>query len=192
LPEALEEARSVARFGRNPNLLLAAQATQPQVTARLATATALHFAGHATQQDGATRLLLAPTAIVADAPFLDSGLLRKHPPRAARLAVFSSCASGKREEGWNHGMGDIVDTLAFLGVPQVVATRWQIDSASAVPLMDTFYGGLANGLDVPRALTRARRSLASDSRYRHPYYWAAYYASGTGTTDLSQIFQPAR
>jgi len=192
LPEALEEARSVARFGRNPNLLLAAQATQPQVVARLATATALHFAGHATQQDGATRLLLAPTAIVADAPFLDSGLLRKHPPRAARLAVFSSCASGKREEGWNHGMGDIVDTLAFLGVPQVVATRWQIDSASAVPLMDTFYGGLANGLDVPRALTRARRSLASDSRYRHPYYWAAYYASGTGTTDLSQIFQPAR
>ena len=196
LPEVLEEARAVARFGRNPNLLLAGQATEPQVAARLATATAFHFAGHATQQDGATRLLLAPAAVSAatgaDAPFLDSDLLRKHPPRAVRLAVFSSCSSGKREVGWNHGMGDIVDTLASLGVPQVVATRWQIDSSSAVPMMDAFYGGVANGLNVPRALTRARQSLARDPRYRHPYYWAAYYASGTGNTDLSRVFQPAR
>jgi len=43
-------------------------------------------------------------------------------------------------------MGDIVDTLAALGVPDVVATRWQIDSGSAVPMMDAFYGGLAKGL----------------------------------------------
>jgi tetratricopeptide (TPR) repeat protein len=197
LPEVLDEARAVARFGRNPSLLLAGQATEPQVAARLTTATAFHFAGHATQQDGATRLLLAPATVgsagaMGDAPFLDSDLLRRHPPRAVRLAVFSSCASGKREEGWNHGMGDIVDTLASLGVPQVVATRWQIDSASAVPMMDAFYGDLANGLNVPRALTRARQSLVSDPRYRHPYYWAAYYASGTGNTDLSRVFQPAR
>ncbi len=197
LPEVLDEAKAVARFGRNPYLLLAGQATEPQVAARLATATAFHFAGHATQQDGATRLLLAPAATgaagaIGDAPFLDSDLLRKHPPRAVRLAVFSSCASGKREEGWNHGMGDIVDTLASLGVPQVVATRWQIDSASAVPMMDAFYGGLANGFNVPRALTRARQSLVRNPRYRHPYYWAAYYASGTGNADLSRVFQPAR
>jgi CHAT domain-containing protein len=85
-------------------------------------------------------------------------------------------------------MGDIVDTLASLGVPEVVATRWQIDSASAVPMMDAFYGGLAHGLSVPSALTAARKSLLSDPRYRHPYYWAAYYASGTGNADLRAVF----
>jgi tetratricopeptide (TPR) repeat protein len=163
LPEVLNEARAVARFGNEPNLLLADHATQAQVAARLTTASTIHFAGHAAEQDGAMRLLLAPAktapsgrnpaGTVADKPYLDSALFRRHPPRAARLAVFSACSTGKKEEAWNHGMGDIVDTLAFLGVPDVVATRWQIDSASAVPMMDAFYGGLAKGLSVPQALT---------------------------------------
>jgi tetratricopeptide (TPR) repeat protein len=207
LPEVLVEARAVARFNDAPNILLAEHATQAQVAARLATASAIHFAGHAAQQDGATRLLLAPrnaastTAgsetpnpgkVSLDHPYLDSDLLRKHPPKAARLAVFSACSTGKKEEGWNHGMGDIVDTLASLGVPDVVATRWQIDSRSAVPMMDAFYGGLATGLSVPEALTIARQSLVRDPRYRHPYYWAAWYASGSGKSDLSQIFHASR
>ncbi|HEY1160322.1 MAG TPA: CHAT domain-containing protein, partial [Terracidiphilus sp.] len=207
LPEALSEARAVARFGNNPNLLLGDHATQPQVTARLATAAWIHFAGHAAQWDGAARLLLAPARTAPSAtnpaggsdketspetPWLDSGLLRRHPPHAARLAVFSACSTGKKEEGWNHGMGDIVDTLAGLGVPEVVATRWKIDSASAVPLMDAFYGGLARGLSVPMALTAARQSLVRDARYRHPYYWAAWYASGTGKSDFSALFHAAK
>jgi tetratricopeptide (TPR) repeat protein len=203
LPEVLVEAKTVASFDSKPNLLLGGQATQAQVAARLSTASAIHFAGHAAQQDGVTRLLLAPQntppngtspgAAISerssqDRPYLDSDFLRKHPPRAARLAVFSACSTGKKGEGWNHGMGDIVDTLASLGVPDVVATRWQIDSGSAVPMMDAFYGGLAKGFNVPQALTAARQSLIRDPRYRHPYYWAAYYASGSGRTNLSRIF----
>jgi CHAT domain-containing protein len=85
-------------------------------------------------------------------------------------------------------MGDIVDTLASVGVPDVVATRWQIDSASAVPMMDSFYAGLAKGLSVSGALRVARKALIRDPRYRHPYYWAAWYASGWGRSNLSQVF----
>ena len=86
-------------------------------------------------------------------------------------------------------MGDIVNTLAALGVPQVVATRWQIDSASAVPMMNAFYAGLAQGLTVPHALTAARQSLARDPRYHHPYYWAAYYASGSSPASVTAVFR---
>jgi tetratricopeptide (TPR) repeat protein len=188
LPEALEEARMVASNSSTPNLLLASQATEARVAPRLESAPLIHFAGHATQYRGATRLMLAPSGLAGDKPYVDSTLFRQDPPKSARLVVFSACASGKREEGWDHGMGDIVDTLASLGVPEVVATRWQIDSTSAVLLMDAFYRGLSNGLDVPSALTAARQSLVRDARYRHPYYWAAYYASGTGTTDLHEVF----
>ena len=55
-------------------------------------------------------------------------------------------------------------------------------------MMDAFYGGLAQGLSVPQALTGARQALMRDARYRHPYYWAAYYASGSGRSDLRPIF----
>jgi CHAT domain-containing protein len=198
LPEVLDEAQAVARFSSNPNLLLAEQASETQVAAHLATASSIHFAGHAAQEEGATRLLLAPAKSGAtgaspkeastDRAWLDSDLLRRYPPRVARLAVFSACSTGKKEEGWNHGMGDIVGTLAALGVPDVVATRWQIDSGSAVPMMDGFYSGLARGQTVPEALTAARQLLIRDARYRHPYYWAAWYASGQGSAGLSQIF----
>jgi CHAT domain-containing protein len=190
LPEVLEEARAVARFDDDPSLLVGDQATEPQVLAHLANAAAIHFAGHADRQNGGTRLLLASANGTSrdDAPWLDGELLRRHPPRQAWLAVFSACSSGKNEAVWNHGMGDIVATLASLGVPDVVATRWQIDSSAAVPMMDAFYSGLAQGLTVPQALTAARRSMVSNPRYRHPYYWAAWYASGSGTSDLSAIF----
>jgi CHAT domain-containing protein len=183
LPEALAEARDVARFESKPTLLVGAQATEKRVEADIGTAPLIHFAGHAVRQNGETRLALAP----GGDPYVDSALLRKHPPRAARLVVFSACSTGKREEAWNHDMGDIVNTLASLGVPEVVATRWQIDSSSAVPMMDAFYGGVAEGLTVSRALRLARLSLSRDPRYRHPYYWAAYYASGTGKTDLREV-----
>jgi len=201
LPEVLQEAQAVARFDRDPGLLVGDRATQPQVLARLTTAAAIHFAGHAAGRAGSTRLLLAPEKTgasgkpaggAAASPWLDSDLLRRHPPRAARLAVFSACSSGKKEAGWDHGMGDIVTTLASLGVPDVVATRWQIDSGAAVPMMDAFYGGLAQGRTVPQALTAARQSLVRDPRYRHPYYWAAWYASGEGDANLSALFRGSK
>jgi tetratricopeptide (TPR) repeat protein len=188
LPEALNEAHIVAQDAIDSGPLLGANATEPRVAARLTSAMLIHFAGHAQQYQGETRLLLAPSGQAGDKPYLDEALFRRNPPKEARLAVFSACSTGKREEGWNHGMGDIVDTLESLGVPEVVATRWQIDSASAVPMMDAFYRGLSNGLSVPQALTAARQSLIRDARYKHPYYWAAYYASGLGTTDLREVF----
>jgi hypothetical protein len=202
LPEVLEEAKAVARFNRTPEIFLGSQATEIQVAAKLGTASAIHFAGHASQEGGSTRLLLAShgpavsTESASPPPpgkaYLDSSLFRSHPLRQARLAVFSACASGKREEEWNHGMDDIVNTLAAQGVPEVVATRWQIDSAAAVPMMDAFYRGLAQGASVSHALTTARQSVMHDFRYRHPYYWAAYYASGSGKSDLSQVFRGAK
>ena len=196
LPEVLREARAVALFDKAPSLLLGEQATQPQVVAQLETAAAIHFAGHAAHQAGETRLLLAagnPTLHAGESPakpWLDSELLRLHPPRRAQLIVFSACSSGQKEPAWNHGMGDIVATLAALGVPDVVATRWQIDSAAAVPMMDAFYSALARGRTVPQALTVARQSMARDPRYNHAYYWAAWYASGSGTGQLGPIFHP--
>jgi len=205
LPEVMDEARAIAAFSSSPTLLLGSEATKATVVAHLSSAASIHFAGHAAEELGATRLLLAPSnkkeadgsqasfedrPALIDKSWLDSELIRSHPPRAARLAVFSACSSGKKEAGWNHGMGDIVSALAAVGVPDVVSTRWQIDSSSALPMMDSFYKGLAAGQTVPQALTSARLDLMRDPRYRHPYYWAAWYASGRGNATLTQIFHP--
>ena len=40
--------------------------------------------------------------------------------------------------------------------------------------------------DSSAALIRAQ--AARDPRYRHPYYWAAYYAAGTAHVHISEVF----
>jgi CHAT domain-containing protein len=92
--------------------------------------------------------------------------------------VLSACATGTREASWNHPLQSIVETFGALGVPEVVATRWQIDSEASVPFIDAFYGGLSKGNTVAMALTSARRVQFENSKYRNPYYWGAYYVTG--------------
>jgi CHAT domain-containing protein len=182
LPEALEEAQSVSRFLKSPQVLLGKDATRAQMESRLGTAAVLHFAGHAVQSPTGTELLLAAQPNNAK-PWIDGAFLRQHPPRACRLAVLSACATGQREAAWNHPVQDIVETLGSLGVPDVVATHWQVDSEAAVPLMNAFYQNLARGSSVAMALTSARRVLSSQVQYNNPYYWGSYYATGLGTAN---------
>ena len=178
LPEAIKEADSVNVFLHSPDLLLGEQATATHVASAIGSATILHFAGHALQTENGTELLLAAASPGEKRPWVDGEFLRQHPPRACRLAVLSACATGVREAAWNHPLQDIVETLGSLGVPEVVATRWQIDSEAAVPFMDAFYQSLERGTSVAMALTSARRVLSKQSLYGNPYYWGAYYVTG--------------
>jgi CHAT domain-containing protein len=181
LPEALNEAGSVERILHAQDLLLGGQATAGRVAESLGSAAIFHFAGHALQTLNGTELLLA-AAPGEKRPWVDGEFLRQHPPRACRLAVLSACATGVREAAWNHPLQDIVETLGSLGVPEVVATRWQIDSGAAVPFMDTFYQSLERGTSVAVALSSARKVLSRQSLYSNPYYWGAYYITGRETT----------
>jgi CHAT domain-containing protein len=186
LPEALTEARAVGAFLHSPNLLLGEKATASRVSAALSTATVFHFAGHAIQTESGTELLLAASSRDDASPWLDGQLLHQHPPRFCRLAVLSACATGTREPSWNHPMQDLVETMGALGVPEIVATRWQIDSEAAVPFMDAFYRALAKGESVPAALTAARRLQSRQPPYNKPYYWGAYYITGQELTGVTR------
>ncbi|WP_263358515.1 CHAT domain-containing protein [Acidicapsa ligni] len=183
LPEALEEARAVTRFLNSSQVLLGRDATRAQVASQLNSATILHFAGHAVQSPSGTELLLAASSQEAK-PWLDAALLRQYPPRACRLAVLSACATGGQERSSNLPLQDVVETLGTLGVPEIVATRWQIDSGAAVPLMTMFYQKITEGSSVAMALTSARKAISSQPQYNNPYYWGAYYATGYETPQL--------
>jgi len=178
LPEAIHEAQAVNGFLHAPDLLLGEQATTARIAQRMGTATVFHFAGHAVQSKDGTELLLAPTSAGDSRPWVDGEFLRQHPPRACRLAVLSACATGEHDASWNHPLQDIVETLSSLGVPEVVATRWQISSEAAVPFMDSMYRNLKQGGSVAAALTAARKLQSKDSSYSNPYYWGAYYVTG--------------
>jgi CHAT domain-containing protein len=187
LPEVLDEAKTISGFLHAPHLLLGDQANVPHVAQLLDSATVFHFAGHAVQTSHGTELLLAASSPGDKHPWIDGAFLRQHPPRACRLAVLSACATGVREASWNHPLQDIVETLGSVGVPEVVATRWQISSESAVPFMEAFYLSMAQGSDVAMALTSARRLQSLQAHENSPFYWGAYYVSCTESVGRRKI-----
>lgn len=182
LPEAMEEAQRVESFFHAPTLLLGSRATTRNVAAALSAASVLHFAGHAVEEAADTRLLLARSSPADTHPWIDESFLRSHPPRACRLAVLSACTTGGDDRTSDGTTGNLVKTLTALGVPQVVATRWQVDSEASLPFMKTFYESLRSGHTVAHALLAARRLQATDPLYNKPYFWGAYYVTGRERT----------
>jgi tetratricopeptide (TPR) repeat protein len=187
LPEVLEEARAVSHFLNHPRLLLGEDASRRKVEISLQSASVLHFAGHAARSIDGTELLLAADPSDSGKNWVDGATLRQFPPLACRLAVLSACSSGRRDSSWNRPLHDLVETLHILGVPDVVATRWPIDSEAAVPFMEAFYENLSLTSNIPLALNSARRLLFQQSRYNNPYYWGAYYSTGNGVSDLKGV-----
>jgi len=62
------------------------------------------------------------------------------------------------------------------GAADVVASRWNVDSAATGRLMLRFYDLLLSGKTAPEALNEAEIYLRQE--YVHPYYWAAFAAFG--------------
>lgn len=91
------------------------------------------------------------------------------------LVTLSACetALGKVANG-----DDVVGfTRGFLyaGASSIVSSLWQVDDAATADLMVGFYANL-NKKDKRSALRDAQ--LATKSRYKHPYYWAAFQITG--------------
>ena len=64
------------------------------------------------------------------------------------------------------------------GVPDVVASRWNVDSEATRVLMERFYKHLLTGHDVASSLRAAQIELIVRPGMAHPYYWAAFGVQG--------------
>lgn len=71
---------------------------------------------------------------------------------------------------------DTVQALLSAGVPQVVASRWKVDSSTTAVLMDSLYENLSTTHDVQRSLHIAAINLSRTKP--HPYFWAAFSLFG--------------
>ena len=79
----------------------------------------------------------------------------------------------------NSGSLGLVRALQVAGAEAVVASLWRIAEESSAELMKRFYRGLLEkGLPPSRALREAQLDLASQERFRAPYYWAGFVLQG--------------
>ncbi|MFY9344241.1 MAG: CHAT domain-containing protein, partial [Planctomycetota bacterium] len=167
--------------------LLGADATEPAVFARAATARYLHFACHglAEEFDGQSLSLLVLHQGTESSPGADGllkldDLLRGWPLRLRgnRLVVLSACrtqvgATHRDEAPYALPFGFLV-----AGARAVVSSLWAVDDASTAELMADFYRRLlaGDGGEQLAAFTAARKALRAT--HPDPFHWAAFVYVG--------------
>jgi CHAT domain-containing protein len=174
-----EEVGVITTLLPNYKLLKGRQATLRQVESDLPWATVFHFAGHASATAVRVGLHLSSN-FSGDQSDEGLNVLNLRPERlaAVQLAVLSGCSTGRGAEDGPYDAESL--TYAFLraGVPHVVASRWDVDSAVTGTLMGKFYSGLLSGQSVAQSLQKASEYIRSQDGYAHPYFWAAFSAFG--------------
>jgi CHAT domain-containing protein/cytochrome c-type biogenesis protein CcmH/NrfG len=179
LVDADIEAQMVANGFQSAHWLQGTNATLSAIRKEIRGSAVFHFAGHAISSPQRSGLVLAENDP-------DTHLLRlvgadSFKPKETgnlQLAVLSACQTAGESVPGSPGTDNLVESLLKAGVPHVVASRWNVDSRETAEFMKTFYAELLTGNAVSKSLHKARLTLASQSPYAHPYYWAAFALTG--------------
>jgi CHAT domain-containing protein/cytochrome c-type biogenesis protein CcmH/NrfG len=167
LPDALSEAEMVAHGFNAPNLMSGSQVTTEALISQLPGASVLHFAGHAISSQQHSGLLLSDGLLGASS-------LKKTSLTRIQLAVFSACDTQDGSTGRIYDVDGLVRVFLRAGVPHVVASRWNVNSAATRQFMNLFYRALLGGNSVAESIHQAQVGLRSISGMTHPYYWSAF------------------
>jgi len=174
LPEVTAEARAVLSHFPHGQGLVGTQVSVMALGSQLPQAEIFHFAGHAIGGGGG--LLLGSRNSLGQRVLFDTDALRKTPVTRLQMAVLSACSTENGSEGFAADFDSLAKVFLLQGVPHVLASRWNVDSASTLMLTEGFYDRLLAGAPVAHALAAAEYALRQ--RAPHPYYWAGFDSFG--------------
>lgn len=167
LPDADSEGEMVGRSFRSAYTLSAQNATVAAVVSLLPAADVFHFAGHAFNSQQQSGILLSDALLTA-------GSLQKIALSRMQLAVFSACDTQGGSNDGTYDSDSLVRVFLRGSVPEVVASRWNVDSAATRQFMHLFYRFLLSGSNVPNAIRQAQTSIRAQPEMERPYFWAAF------------------
>jgi len=178
------EAATIASLIPEPDrlLLLGFDATKRAFTSgRLRGYPIVHVSTHAAFDRKTPALvfsLVNPDGSARDG-FLTSDELAGTDLRSTELLVLSACHSSAGPVIPGEGIKNLARSALLAGAARVIATRWPVDDEAGSRLFQRFYALLWKaGLSPVAALRQAQISLRSETRFRSPYYWGAYYLVG--------------
>lgn len=98
----------------------------------------------------------------------------------AELVVLSACNSGVGQLRKGEGIMSLSHAFAYSGASSLLMSLWPVADATTGELMYSFYRELKNKQPKDEALRQAKLHYlkTADPLYAHPYFWAAFVASG--------------
>jgi CHAT domain-containing protein/Tfp pilus assembly protein PilF len=189
LPGTQQEVDELAKFYDQPQVLVAARATEANVRARIGEAQVIHFASHSLANDHSpdySALILTHEEIPHPSDAQD-GLLRaseikRLPLRATKLVILSACRTGIERYYKGEGMMGLARPFLSAGVPVVVASFWPVESEFTTEFMIQFHRLRRQTMvSSNRALQLAQQQMIHRSDVRISQ-WAAFAVLGGHST----------
>jgi len=175
LPFSREEADTIAALAPGVWKALDADASRVQVEKpQLADYRIVHFATHAVLDN--THPELSGIALA-------DGFLHLHDiynlKLGADLVVLSACRTALGQEVRSEGLIGLTRGFMYAGVPQIMATLWDVRDRSTAVFMRLFYEAVLQRHEPPQAALRsAQLAMREDPRWSDPYYWAPFVMVG--------------
>ena len=149
-----------------------ATSTLQEIRTALASGNIFNFIGHGEENGISTALRIKdkPDELLLQSSDIPKSL------RQLKLATLSACSTGTSNDNGLLDTGNLANSFLAAGVPNVVASRWNVASDSTQALIESFYRNIRDGQTAVAALQKAQRDLLI--LHDHPYYWAGFYLAG--------------
>ncbi len=185
LPGAEREAQAIADL-LGATAFLGADATEARLWGEVAGQRYIHLAAHGSFNPVApqfSRIYLAPggdKTLPAERRdgFLETREVWNLPMESAQLVTLSACQTQLGDLSTGDEWVGLSRAFIYAGTSGLVASLWNVEDASTAQLMTAFYKRVEAGEDPAVALRAAQLAFLNDSKYAHPYYWAAFNYTG--------------
>ena len=97
----------------------------------------------------------------------------------ARLATLSACETGIPGTRLPDEVVSLPSAFIQAGFAGAIGSLWTVSDKSKSYAHDQLLSALADGRQAAGlALAEAQRELREEEKFRHPFYWAAFYMTG--------------
>jgi CHAT domain-containing protein len=196
LPETAHEIDAVSRHFVSAALLTGARATESNLRAQpLDQYNILYFATHGLLPGelhcaSEASLALSPPPTMSSSTNADGLLTASEIAQLklnADLVVLSACNTANTPGGDSGGaLQGLADSFFAAGARAVLASYWQVPSASTERLMIGVFDNARGSADLAQALRQAQLALISQPATAHPFYWAAFSLIGDSASAPSR------
>ena len=182
LPAAEAEAAEIANLYEHAKLLTGREATTTELLQGARRSTVVHYAGHAIGDDAlaTAHLLFASDSVKADSGALYLNELRSGDFPRTRVVVLAACRTAAGDVSRTEGALSLARPFLAAGVPNVVASLWDVDDATSRTFFVAFHRALLAEGDPLTALHRTQLAFLRDQDplLAHPATWAGFVAIG--------------
>ena len=190
LPRAAAEVNAIAAlYGSAATVKTGTAATAGELIRGIGKYGIVHVAAHGVvdeQNPSQSSLRFAKSG--SDSGVLDAAhLLSTLKPGSTRLVVLAACSSAGGTPVGAEGVSPLVRPLIVNGVPAVIGTLWDVNDATAEPLLVSFHQHYREGDDAAVALQKAQIELLrrDSSGLQSVLAWAPFQVIGHSSSPFA-------